>query len=73
MADPAALQERIDLLEDELRTVHAQVDLRCRQAQKGMHACLSTNDALLYASSSARPLPAFCPRPPHLTSLADVG
>ncbi len=35
MADPAVLQERLEVLEDELRTVHAQVCMRLHSVYKG--------------------------------------
>ena len=59
MADPAALQERIDLLEEELRTVHAQVDMLCRYHSRG---CRLISDAARYHNTIRIPPPS----PPDL-------
>ncbi len=60
MADPAMLQESLEVLEDELRTVHAQVCMRLHSVCKGN----VSRDS--YASTSAVDQPPLrMPLPPE--------
>ena len=60
MTDPAVLQERLELLEDELRTVHAQVCKRLHSVRNGN----LSRDSFASISAVDQP-PLGCPLPPE--------